>query len=51
MKEGAKSSMTPRRERLLEKINFEPAKPKGQAAWDEKFQELAAYKRKFGDCK
>jgi len=38
----ARTSMTRRRVDLLEKIGFEWAKPKGQAAWDEKFQELFA---------
>lgn len=48
--EGSKSNMTEHRIDLLKRINFEWAKPKGQAAWDEKFQELVEYKREHGDC-
>ena len=46
----SRSSMTQRRMDLLEKIKFEWAKPKGVAAWDEKFEELKEYKEKYGDC-
>ena len=43
--------MTEHRMALLEKIDFEWAKPKGVAAWDEKYQELKEYKAKHGNCK
>ncbi|CAJ1965209.1 unnamed protein product [Cylindrotheca closterium] len=48
--EATRSSMTRRRMDLLENIGFEWAKPKGQAAWDEKFRELLEYKSVHGDC-
>lgn len=46
-----RTSMTQRRMQLLEKIDFEWAKPKGVAAWDQKFRELQEYKAIHGDCK
>lgn len=49
--EQTRTSMTRRRTDLLEKVGFEWAKPKGQAAWDQKFQELLDYKEVHGDCK
>jgi Helicase associated domain len=48
--ENKKTSMTERKIQVLERIGFEWAKRKGQAAWDEKFQELLEYKRIHGNC-
>ena len=42
--------MTDRRVDLLQAIGFEWAKPKGQAAWEEKFEELVKYKKQHGNC-
>jgi hypothetical protein len=48
--EGNKSSMTNEKISALNSIGFQWAKRKGQAAWDEKFQELVQYKAEHGDC-
>merc|ERR1712087_293637 len=48
--EGKNSSLNDYRLERLESIGFRWAKRKGQASWDEKFNELVAYKAKFGNC-
>lgn len=48
--EGLKSSMTDDKEQALELVGFVWAKRKGQASWDEKFQELRVYCQRNGDC-
>ena len=48
--EGRRTNMTDRRIDLLTTIGFEWAKPKGQAAWNEKYKELIKYKEQYGDC-
>ena len=45
-----KTSMTPERKALLEKIGFQWAKRKGNHSWYEKYNELIEYKRIFGNC-
>jgi Helicase associated domain len=50
LEENKKSSMTERKIQVLERIGFEWAKRKGQAAWDEKFLELLEYKSVHGNC-
>mmetsp|Transcript_26207 Transcript_26207/g.55302 ORF Transcript_26207/g.55302 Transcript_26207/m.55302 type:complete len:431 (-) Transcript_26207:281-1573(-) len=44
------SSLNDSRLERLESIGFRWAKRKGQASWDAKFNELVAYKAKFGNC-
>mmetsp|Transcript_37868 Transcript_37868/g.64652 ORF Transcript_37868/g.64652 Transcript_37868/m.64652 type:complete len:658 (-) Transcript_37868:350-2323(-) len=48
--EGKNSSLNDARLERLQSIDFRWAKRKGQASWDEKFNELVAYKAKFGNC-
>lgn len=48
--EGKNSSLNDSRLERLQSIGFRWAKRKGQASWDEKFNELEAYKAKFGNC-
>mmetsp|Transcript_25726 Transcript_25726/g.53740 ORF Transcript_25726/g.53740 Transcript_25726/m.53740 type:complete len:589 (-) Transcript_25726:420-2186(-) len=48
--EGNSSSLNDTRLERLQRIGFRWAKRKGQASWDEKFNELVAYEAKFGDC-
>ena len=48
---GKNSSMTDPKIKLLEGIGFVWAKEKGQAAWEEKFQQLQDYKQLHGNCK
>jgi len=44
------SSLNDSRLERLQRIGFRWAKRKGQASWDEKFNELVAYKAKIGNC-
>ncbi|KAL7531259.1 hypothetical protein ACHAXR_003939 [Thalassiosira sp. AJA248-18] len=48
--EGKNSSLNDSRLERLQSIGFRWAKRKGQASWDEKFNELLAYKAKYGNC-
>mmetsp|Transcript_8179 Transcript_8179/g.14953 ORF Transcript_8179/g.14953 Transcript_8179/m.14953 type:complete len:590 (-) Transcript_8179:233-2002(-) len=48
--EGNSSSLNDTRLERLQLIGFRWAKRKGQASWNEKFNELVAYEAKFGDC-
>eukprot|EP00585_Thalassiosira_rotula_P004067 CAMPEP_0196141100 /NCGR_PEP_ID=MMETSP0910-20130528/8772_1 /TAXON_ID=49265 /ORGANISM="Thalassiosira rotula, Strain GSO102" /LENGTH=745 /DNA_ID=CAMNT_0041402137 /DNA_START=124 /DNA_END=2361 /DNA_ORIENTATION=- len=48
--EGKNSSLNDSRLERLQRIGFRWAKRKGQASWDEKFNELVAYKARFGNC-
>jgi hypothetical protein len=48
--EGKKSSMTQRRIQLLEAIDFQWGKAKGDAAWMQKYNELREYLQEKGDC-
>mmetsp|Transcript_26190 Transcript_26190/g.53347 ORF Transcript_26190/g.53347 Transcript_26190/m.53347 type:complete len:548 (-) Transcript_26190:377-2020(-) len=48
--EGKQSSLNDDRLYRLQEIGFQWAKRKGQASWDEKFNELVAYKEKHGNC-
>ena len=48
--EGKNSSLNDSRLERLQSIGFRWAKRKGQASWNEKFNELVAYKNKFGNC-
>ncbi|CAB9514981.1 helicase [Seminavis robusta] len=48
--EGKRTSMTNRKIAALNNLGFVWAKRKGQAAWEEKFRELLAYKRIHGNC-
>ena len=43
---GKKTSMTTERIRLLEAVGFKWAEPKGQAAWDKRYNELVQFKHK-----
>ena len=43
--------MTAEKIEALNDLGFTWAKRKGQAAWNEKFQELVLYKDEHGDCK
>lgn len=43
---GDKTSLTRERQRQLESIGFKWAVPKGQAAWEKRFNELVAFKAK-----
>lgn len=45
-----KTSMTIKRVKLLESIGFAWAKRKGEHSWNQKYNELRAYKKKKGDC-
>ena len=45
-----KTSMTEGRKALLESIGFTWAKRKGEHSWLEKFNELRAYKERYGNC-
>ena len=49
--EGKRNSMTAEKIEALNDLGFTWAKRKGQAAWNEKFQELVLYKDEHGDCK
>jgi hypothetical protein len=49
-KEGMNSSMNDVRLHRLESVGFRWAKRKGQVSWNEKFEELKAYKKKHGNC-
>lgn len=40
---GDKTSLTLNRQRQLESIGFRWAEPKGQAAWEKRFNELVAF--------
>lgn len=48
--DGKNSSLNDLRLERLQSIGFRWAKRKGQASWNEKFNELVAYKNKFGNC-
>jgi len=48
--EGKNSSLNDVRLHRLEAVGFRWAKRKGQASWDEKYEELRAYKRRHGNC-
>jgi hypothetical protein len=48
--EGKNSSLNDARLQRLESVGFRWAKRKGQVSWDEKYEELKAYKRKYGNC-
>ena len=43
---GDKTSLTLNRQRQLESIGFRWAEPKGQAAWEKRFNELVAFQAK-----
>mmetsp|Transcript_20450 Transcript_20450/g.33401 ORF Transcript_20450/g.33401 Transcript_20450/m.33401 type:complete len:455 (+) Transcript_20450:134-1498(+) len=47
---GEKTSMTLEQCKLLESIGFKWAKPKGQAAWNKRFDELKEYQKMHGNC-
>lgn len=49
--EGKKNSMSAQKIGALNALGFQWAKRKGQAAWNEKYRELIAYKEMHGDCK
>ena len=49
--EGRKSWMTKEKIAALDSLGFKWAKPKGHAAWNLKFTELKAYKKRYGHCK
>ena len=49
--EGKRNSMTAQKIDALNALGFTWAKRKGQAAWNEKYDELVAYKEVHGDCK
>lgn len=48
--EGKNSSLNDVRLQRLESVGFRWAKRKGQVSWNEKFEELKAYKKKHGNC-
>jgi hypothetical protein len=48
LNKGETSHMTPEKVQLLESIGFKWADPTGQELWDERFSELANFKRKVG---
>lgn len=48
--ERKKNSMSVQKIKALNDLGFVWAKRKGQAAWNEKFDELVAYKDEHGDC-
>jgi len=48
--EGKNSSLNDARLQRLESVGFRWAKRKGQVSWNEKFEELKAYKKKHGNC-
>ena len=50
MDEGKRSSMTRYKLQVLEEIGFTWARRKGQPSWDNRYQELLAYRRDHGDC-
>eukprot|EP00804_Cyclotella_cryptica_P011990 CCRYP_004468-RA/>CCRYP_004468-RA protein AED:0.11 eAED:0.11 QI:403/0.75/0.8/1/0.5/0.4/5/185/622 len=47
--EGKNSSLNDLRMQRLESVGFRWAKRKGQVSWNEKFEELKAYKKKHGN--
>jgi len=47
--EGHRSSLTDRKLALLQDIDFQWAKRKGDHSWNEKYDELCAYKRAHND--
>ena len=47
--EGKNSSLNDARLQRLESVGFRWAKRKGQVSWNEKFEELRAYKKKHGN--
>jgi hypothetical protein len=49
--EGGKHSLTETKRQKLESIGFDWGKRKGDASWEQKFQELQEYKAQFKDCK
>lgn len=48
--EGKNSSLNDSRLERLQSVGFRWAKRKGQASWDEKYNELVAYKARYGNC-
>jgi len=48
--DGKTSYMTSHKIVALESIGFRWAKPKGQASWDERFEELCQYHEEYGHC-
>jgi len=48
--EGKNSSLNDSRLERLQMIGFRWAKRKGQASWNEKFNELVQYKARNGNC-
>lgn len=49
--EGKRNSMSEQKIGALNALGFVWAKRKGQAAWNEKYEELIQYKKEHGDCK
>jgi hypothetical protein len=49
--ENLKSSMTQQKLQALEELEFDWGKRKGDTAWEQKFNELVAYKEANNDCK
>lgn len=47
--EGKNSSLNDARLQRLESVGFRWAKRKGQVSWNEKYEELKAYKKKHGN--
>jgi len=45
-----RTALTPEKIAALETVGFDWGKRKGQHAWNEKFNELIAYKAEHGDC-
>lgn len=48
--DGNASSLNDERLHRLQSIGFRWGKRKGQASWDEKYEELKEYKARFGNC-
>lgn len=48
--EGGKHSLSETKRQKLESIGFDWGKRKGDASWEQKFQELQEYKANFKDC-
>jgi hypothetical protein len=49
--ENSKSSMTEQKLQALHELEFDWGKRKGDTAWEQKFNEVAGYKDRNGDCK
>jgi hypothetical protein len=49
--EGEKHTLTETKLQKMEEIGFDWGKRKGEHSWEERYQQLAAYKKKYGTCK